>query len=152
MCIICDPHPLQELIKLILYLPRFSWRAGLHRRRSVNAPLILLSILSFRVLSLLILHFTISGFHGLFTFFSHFILFPVCAPSLQRRHVFTLSSPPHLLPPQSSRNLTFGIFLPQQFSLDPSLAMVSSLFNSTSLFSTHHHSPPIQKPLATSEI
>ena len=29
-----------------MWLPRFSWRAGLHRRRSVNAPLILVLPLS----------------------------------------------------------------------------------------------------------
>ena len=112
-------------VDLECVLPRFSWRVGLHRRRSVSAPLILVAPLSTSTSTslylsqfCLILHFTIScspffPFHGFvfchfpshsftpLTFFSHSILCRVCrAPCREGTcsHYLPSSEQPHFSP------------------------------------------------------
>ena len=130
-------------------LPRFSWRAGLHRRRSVNAPLILVLPLStstshsfasfylsqylhFSFSRVCLLSFSISKLHSSHILFTFYPL-PSVRSSLQRRHVFTLSP---LLRATSLFPTENSAAAGEQFSLGPTLAQDSSAPNCTCLLST----------------
>ena len=127
-------------VDLECVLPRFSWRAGLHRRRSVSAPIILVLPLStshsfasfylsqylhFSFSRVCILSFSISKLHSSHILFTFYPL-PSVPSSLQRRHVFTLSS---LLRATSLFPTENSAAAGEQFSLDPTLAQDSSAPN-----------------------
>lgn len=150
-----------------MYLPRFSWRVGLQRRRSVRNPLIFVSLLPLTVLPhfafydffLSILAFSHFPSHNSapLTFFSHFILCPVRSlPAAEKARVhiiFPLLSPPQPQPhfwhfsPQRSHPQPVSESL-LQFSLDNSLTQHSSPPNCICPVT----SPSFRGPLATSEI